>query len=181
MLGIIARMNPSTIAVRLAILVVLIAAAGCSVDSKKDVTTSSTNAPISIEPGVSVGKVRAGMTTQQVVGELGMPEFANEYYLLYRRYGFTVTLKDGVVYGVICGNHNDPQKRMPMAFAGRTREGIGMGSSRTDVIKVYGEAEVISTNPALKREELYYPRLRLLFYFQDGRVECIDVSLENTK
>ena len=68
-----------------------------------------------------------------------------------------------------------------MPFAGRTREGIGIGSSRTDVIKAYGEAEVISTNPILKREQLYYPRSRLLFEVQDSKVECIDVSLEKIK
>ena len=52
---------------------VLIAVTGCSADPKSDALSGSTNAAILIEPGVSVGKVRKGMTTQEVVEELGNP------------------------------------------------------------------------------------------------------------
>jgi hypothetical protein len=170
-------MKPAHVMLRVAVLIVVIAVTGCSADPKRDALSASTNAPILIEPGVSVGKVRKGMTTQQVVGELGNPEFSNEYYLVYRQLGFVVTLKGGVVYGVIGGDRYGPHKSMPMPFAGRTREGIGLGSSRTDVVKAYSEGNSVSTDPKLGREELYYEQLRLMFHLQDGKVKCIEVGL----
>jgi len=60
------------------------------------------------------------------------------------------------------------------------KEGIGIGSSRADVIKAYGEptnAKPIQPNFEVLRYEL----LGLRFQLQDGKVDLIGVVFKTTK
>ncbi|HEX3857027.1 MAG TPA: hypothetical protein VHY30_07010, partial [Verrucomicrobiae bacterium] len=110
-------------------------AGGCSKQSAHGSWSSSES--IVVEPGVAIGSVHSGMTIQQVMAELGQPDQTVvsaspeiNGALDYTNIGLSVIPGgDGVVRNV--------GVRPP--FAGHTKEGIGMGASRADIIKAYGE------------------------------------------
>ena len=143
--------------------------AGCSKRPTHSALTSS--ASIVIEPGVSIGPVHSGMTIQQVVAELGEPDQKKDSALEYLNLGFSVIAgKEGLVHIVLCV---DSGKGGPFtkSFAGRTKEGIGIGSSRADVISAYGEptaTESIDGRPGF--EVLRFKPLGLVFEIGDGKV-----------
>ena len=143
-------------------------AGGCSKPSQS----------VAIEPSHSVGPVHSGMTLRQVRAELGPPDRTNydggyAIYggqLQYTRLGLNVGPgKGGVVQSV----------DIYRPFSGRTKEGIGIGSSRADVIRAYGEPKVDNT-PARNFESLLYSN-RDLFFIQDGNVLMIVVKLQDAK
>ena len=150
-------------------------AGGCSKRSAHGAWTSS--ASIVIEPGVSIGPVRSGMTIQQVVAELGEPDRKKESALEYFNLGFSVIPgKEGVVHIVLCVDPTGKEGPFTKAFAGRTKEGIGMGSSRADVIRAYGEptaTETIDGKPGF--EVVRYRPLGLVFELREGKVDSIGV------
>lgn len=117
------------------------------------------------------------MTIQQVVAELGEPDRKKESALEYLNLGFSVIPgKEGVVHIALCVDPTGKEGPFTKAFAGRTKEGIGMGSSRADVIRAYGEptaAETIAGKPAF--EVVRYRPLGLVFELRDGKVDSIAV------
>jgi hypothetical protein len=135
-----------------------------------------------IEPGVAIGPVHSGMTIQQVVAELGEPDQKKESALEYLNLGFSVVPdkagKEGVVHIVLCVDRGGPFTR---AFAGQTTEGIGIGSSRADVIKAYGEptaTESIDGKPGF--EVLRYKPRGLMLELEAGKVYSIGVIFKRT-
>ena len=149
---------------------------GCSKWPASGTLTSS--ASIVIEPGVSIGPVHSGMTMQQVVATLGKPdETENGEVLKYMNLGFSVLpAKGGLVGFVLCGSSSGVAKPFTKSFAGHTKEGIGIGSSRADVISAYGEPTV--TEPMRGNsgaETLKYKPLGLDFHIKDGVVSLIAV------
>jgi hypothetical protein len=132
-----------------------------------------------IEPGVSIGPVRSGLTIQQVVAELGAPDRKKESALEYLNLGFSVIPdKEGVVHTVLCVDPTGNEGPFTKAFAGRTKEGIGMGSSRADVIRAYGEptaTQGIDGKPGF--EVVRYRPLGLVFELREGKVGKIGVIL----
>jgi RNA polymerase sigma factor (sigma-70 family) len=133
-----------------------------------------------IVPGVSVGKIRAGMAMAQIIDVLGTPDRTIGNTLTYERYGFHVNCysdsdgaKAGLVQFVMCVDPSGIDATSFKKFMGRTTEGISMGSSRADVIKAYGEP---TTATKLKEndEGLKYSRpLGLDFELSDGKVSKI--------
>jgi hypothetical protein len=94
---------------------------------------SKRNEPVVIEPGVAIGSVHSGMTIQQVIAGLGQPNQTIDSVLIYSHLGLQVAPGKGdVVHRVT----------IAQPFAGRTKEGIGIGSSRAEVIRAYGEPAV---------------------------------------
>ncbi|MGA9452385.1 MAG: hypothetical protein WBW41_13700 [Verrucomicrobiia bacterium] len=151
-------------------------AGACSKRSAHDAWSSSES--IVVEPGVAIGSVHLGMTVQQVITELGRPDLAVDSVspeingaLEYTNYGlYVIPGKGEVVHNISVGP----------PFAGRTKEGIGIGSSRADVIKAYGEptaAKPIQPN----FEVLRYEPLGLRFQLQDGKVDLFGVVFKTTK
>jgi hypothetical protein len=155
--------------------VVALLAGGCSKRLAHSAWTSS--ASIVIEPKVSIGPVRSGMTMEQVVAELGEPDRENGLTLEYLNLGFSVIPgKEGLVHIVLCVDPAGKEGPFTKAFAGRTKEGIGMGSSRADVIRAYGEPtarETIDGKPGF--EVVRYRPLGLVFDLREGRVDSIGV------
>jgi|SRR5208282_1527755 len=155
---------------------VALLASGCSKRSAHAVWSSSES--IVVEPGVAIGSVHSGMTIQQVVAELGQPDRTVDSAspeinraLEYTNYGLYVIPGEGEVVHIVS---------VGPPFAGRTKEGIGIGSSRADVIKAYGEptaAKPIQPNFEVLRYEL----LGLRFQLQDGKVDLIGVVFKTTK
>ena len=102
------------------------------------------------------------MTVQQVIAELGQPTRTNAAGLEFTNLGLFV----------------GPDQREVVLFPpfpGRTKKGIGMGSTRADVIQAYGEPTAV--NPATKPgfEILKYEMLGLRFQLYNGRVDWMTV------
>jgi hypothetical protein len=159
-------------------LAVLLVMAGCS--KRPPVSSWTSSDSIVIEPGVSIGPLRSGMTMQQAAAELGESD-QREEVLRYPNLGLTVLpAKGGLVGTVICVGSGGSGPDMK-SFAGRTKEGVGIGSSRADVIKAYGEPtaiEPVRGKPA--NEILRYKPLGLDFKIEDGKVYLIAVFFRNT-
>ena len=112
--------------------------AGCSDEQAS--TTTSTNSTLLIEPNLAVGPVRVGMTTAQVIGALGEPQRRTSNSLEYSRLGIAVMPgSDGIVSVVMCGDVTGINGPFVKIFNGRTKEGIGMRSTRAEVLKAYGQ------------------------------------------
>jgi RNA polymerase sigma factor (sigma-70 family) len=129
----------------------------------------STNDLVLIVPGQSVGRVKSGMTVDQVEAALGKPDSKTGGASEYRKLGFAViSSKDGLVRVVMCGDAtlNGP---LVKAFKGRTKEGIGMESTREDVIKAFG-APTSAKHLGAGQERLEYKPSGLTFTFEKGRV-----------
>jgi len=138
----------------------------------------SSSESIVVEPGVAIGSVHSGMTIQQVTAELGQPNQTLvsaspeiNGALDYTNIGLSVIPGSG---GVV----RSVGVRPP--FAGRTKEGIGMGASRADIIKAYGEpTAAIQIQP--DSEVLRYDPLGVRFQLQDGKIDLMVVTFKNTK
>jgi hypothetical protein len=148
---------------------------GCSDSS--DQATSVTNAPIVVEPNQSVGAIEAGMTVQQVIAKLGEPQRRTANALEYTHLGFAVMPgPDGVVQVVMCGDVTGINGPFTKVFTGRTKEGIGMNSTREQVLKAYGEpTEAKKMVGGL--ESLQYQGLGITFTLEGGRVHHMVVRL----
>lgn len=130
-----------------------------------------------IVPGASVGKVRKGMSIPEVIASLGEPDSRQGLILNYQRHGFSVVpSRDNVVRVVMCGDAGISDSPLVKAFKARTKEGIGMGSTRAEVLKAFGAPT--STKPwGAGQEQLTYQALGLKFTIEAGKVFHIVVQL----
>jgi hypothetical protein len=158
-------MNTRNINVTIPVFVMAAAllAGSCS-KGPADGATSSRESNV-IKPGVAIGPVHSGMTMQQVIAELGPPEQTNksDSALKYTSLGLYVGPGKNELVQVLGA--------FP-PFPGRTQEGIGIGSSRADIIQTYGEPTVATNlNPGL--EVLGFKSLGINFELRDDKVESI--------
>ena len=125
-----------------------------------------------IVPLESVGPLRRGMTTNEVVAILGQPEKMQGKLMVYdKTFGLAVAPagKMGVA-AVFCGDSSGDGPGVK-AFKCRTKEGIGMESTRAEIIKAFGQPTSAKTwNEELHQEELVYKPLGLTFTLQNGKV-----------
>ena len=160
-----------------AALAALLAAAGCSQSPEQTVSASAGTNTMLIEPNVAVGKVRAGMTTRQVVSALGEPARRTANALEYPALGLAVMPgPDELIKVVMCGDVTGLNGPFVAAFTGHTKEGIGMKSTRAEVVKAYGEPEK-SEKFRLGLESLTYPALGMTFTLEGGKVHHMIVRL----
>lgn len=132
-----------------------------------------------IVPGVSVGKVKAGMNEIEVAAALGAPEKMQGDVMIYDQHlGLSVVCnRQKIVGAVFCGD-SLPEYPGVKIFKGRTKEGIGMGSSRDDLIKAFGKPATDQPwSRGSKREQIIYPNLGLTFTLARGKVFHIMVDL----
>ena len=132
--------------------------------------------PPLIVPLKSVGPVRADMTTPQVIAILGEPDKRTGNFLHYVRYGFSVISHPGkeTIRAVFCGNNWGQENALTRAFKGRTSAGIGMGSTRSEVIAALGEPSEI--RPGNNNETLVYQQLDMTFTLARGKVVYLVVN-----
>jgi hypothetical protein len=110
----------------------------------------------SIEPGSGLGGVRLGMTTDELRTQLGTPNQTigpdrNGRSALSYPGGFSaVSDSNSLIVSVQAGKN----------FRGRTKEGIGIGSSKADVIHVFGIPDKTEPNSDTSAT-IYYTRLGL--------------------
>jgi hypothetical protein len=159
------------------ILALVVGAVGCGKDSEQDgAAQSGTNASILIEPNQSVGRIHSGMTQRQVIEELGEPERKGADALEYSRLGLAVVPgADGLVQAVMCGDVIGINGPFVKAFLGRTKEGIGMYSTREDIIKAYGQPTEHKKLPT-GLEWFQYQPLGITFTLEGGKVHHMVVQ-----
>lgn len=136
--------------------------------------------PVIIEPGTSVGKVRAGMTLAEVRSELGEPERTTHNAWEYTCLGFAVMPgADGRVQVVMCGDVMGIDGPLVKKFRGKTKEGIGLGSTRDELVKTYGEPSRDQKFLGA-RESMKYDALGITFSLEAGKVHHLIVRLGKT-
>src|SRR5579859_4632407 len=139
----------------------------CSDNSQSGI---GANPPIVIEPKVSVGQIRVGMDVKDVVTKLGEPDRRTANALEYTHLGFAVMPgSDGKVQVVMCGDVTGLNGPLVNAFTGRTKEGIGLGSTREDLVRTYGQP---SSSEKFRggTESLRYDALGITFTLEGGKV-----------
>jgi len=163
------------------LLAVGVAMVALSADSTSQTgKASEQQIPMLIVPGVGVGKVQKGMTTNEVELVLGKPDKWQGRIMVYdKKLGLSVGQTKTGAMVIFCG---DSMLRYPgvKTFKGRTKEGIGMESSRADVIKAFGQPT--TTKPwGAGQEQLEYKRLGLTFILESGKVINIEVDFRTAK
>ncbi len=175
-------MNPST-ARRLAsgaaasLALVLLVAACSDRSVQSDLVGGGTNAAMLIEPNIAIGPIRAGMTVQQVVAALGEPQRRTSNALEYNRLGLAVMPgPDGVVQVVMCGDVTGLSGPFVKAFTGRTKEQIGMLSTRAQLLQAYGEP---TADEKMRggSESMKYDLLGITFTLESGKVHHMIMRL----
>lgn len=129
-----------------------------------------------IEPRVAVGKLRAGMTVQQVVSELGDPARRTANAVEYPALGLAVMPGEGPIQVVMCGDVTGLNGPFVAAFKGRTKEGIGMKSTKSEIVKAYGEPDK-DEKMRLGLESMTYPALGITFTLENEQVHHMIVRL----
>lgn len=82
-----------------------------------------------IEPNAGVDKVQKGMNKEQVEAAMGKPEKQDGMWWIYSHRGMIVAFGgNGVMFNIKCVS----------PFAGVTKEGIGIGSTRAELLAAYG-------------------------------------------
>jgi len=159
-------------------LAIILHGGGCSQEpGSSELAHSQTDAPILIEPTASVGKVRAGMTVAQLKAELGPPQRTTPNSLQYPRLGFAVMPDaDGIIQVVMCGDVTGIGGPYAKAFSGRTKEGIGMFSTREQIVAAYGQPDT-SERFMGGVESMKYPALGITFTLERGKVYHMIIRL----
>ena len=131
---------------------------------------AGTHQDLLIQPGIGVGRIRFGMTAEQVKAVLGEPSLIIGTRALQYSAGFAVVLgEDGKVASLVFGGYGDGSASMVRACQDRTTEGIGMGSTEKDVLRAYGE-------PSRRTERepgatvMRYASLGAVFTLRDGQL-----------
>ena len=160
-----------------ALAVLVVCGAGCSNESERQVAAQGSNATMLIEPNNSVGPIRSGMTAQEVVRQFGEPDRRTANALEYTRLGLAVMPgPDGVVQVVMCGDVIGIDGPLVKAFKGRTKEGIGMNSTRQEVVAAYGEPND-SQKISGGLESLRYDGIGITFTLEGGKVHHMIIRL----
>lgn len=155
---------------------------GCA---KKDVPNDSEEAETTLEevdsdnqetvfasilPGIGVGKVRFGMSFTELKDVLGKPDFdVKGFAHAYSDLGIQVLIRDDIVISVICRQHfpNAPEFK---SCEYQTAEGIGIGSTESDILAAYNE-------PSRRRNgRLTYRELGLVFELVNDQVQMISTE-----
>ena len=163
---------------RVALVMALMAAAGggsgCShhqgAAAPKDVPGrgAQQNSSFLITPGQGVGPVSFGMTSIDVIDAIGQPLRITGSMYEYQQLGLAVGFDNSCrVFAVLCGGWCPGSDELTYVFSGRTQEGIGMHSSREEVLNAFGEPKQIQEiQPGF--EVLRYPGLDCAL--RDGEV-----------
>ena len=126
-----------------------------------------------VVPGRAVGPIQIGMSQEQVRAAVGPAERTSLGGWEYLSGGYAILFaKDRRTVDAIAGGDvGYPHGALVKAFVARTREGIGMGSARAEVVKALGEPEADRT--PLGAEVLSYQGLELVLV--DGAVVHLTV------
>ncbi len=129
-----------------------------------------------IIPGVGLGPIRFGMSRDKIESLIGKPDGyeSNNTSLLYYSRGFflTVSHRSGLK-NIHCVSQMLTMNQV-REFAGKTKEGIGLGSSLREVEKVFGKPDRDEGHDAMNKE-LVYTKVGLEIQFYGDKVINIDM------
>jgi hypothetical protein len=117
------------------------------------------------------------MTIEGVLAKLGQPQRRTANSLEYTSLGFAVMPDvNGIVQVVMCGDVTGINGPLVKRFTGRTKEGIGLSSSREDLTRAYGEP---TSDEKLRggAESVRYDLLGITFTLEGGKVYHMIVRL----
>ncbi|MEI8195345.1 MAG: hypothetical protein WCI73_05500 [Phycisphaerae bacterium] len=141
-----------------------------------------------VRPGQSVGEIKLGMTLAQVQQVVGVPRVKKQlpdgYTYAYPSAGLSIFAGPADkpllarVMRITCGSGLAENSVWLRNFWGKTHEGVGIGTSREEVLKTYGPPEA---GPALQNyhprtdegELLYHARGIIFFFEQDKLVRMV--------
>ena len=139
---------------------------------KVDTSISNQETPVaSVQPGIGVGKVSFGMSFAELKNVLGEPDFdVRGAAYVYSDLGIQILIRDDKVISVIClQEYPDHPEFKPCEY--KTAEGIGIGSSESDILAAYNE-------PSSRRTgRLTYEKLGLAFGIENDQVQMISIEL----
>ncbi len=134
-------------------------------------TTDSPESTVShIQPGIGVGRVRFGMSFSELKDVLGTPDFdVRGTVHVYSDLGIQILLRDDKVISVYClQNYPDVPEFKPCEY--QTAEGIGIGSTESDVLAAYNEPSKRSDG------RLTYYELGLVLDLANDQVQMISIE-----
>lgn len=130
--------------------------------------------PLPVTPGVGLGPVKFGMTKAEVIKHLGQPEKeeGRGTSLGYPSQGFAIGVHPrlGVyMFAFFTRGTTRPFTRPRVNdFAGKTPEGIGMGSSEAQIVAAYGKPDTREVKG--RQTDLSYNRFRLHYILLSDRL-----------
>ena len=136
-----------------------------------------------VEPLVGIGDVKFGDSKDVIIAAFGEPDKIQAQgkelnYVASRGLGFTVDPDTGLQRIKLWSE--DGPTPVPFAvstFAGKTKDGIGMGATREQIVAAYGEPERTSTadSPSLKDviENLHYDKLKMKCTLAHGKLAAM--------
>jgi hypothetical protein len=130
-----------------------------------------------VEPLVGIDKVRFGMTVEEMKQILGEPKQSRGPLHEYRDAGFAIFAIGDAVRVIACGNRVRADSPLVENCKCRTDKGIGMDSSREDIIEAYGEPSSTETfsNGAIM---LSYEPLKSEFLLMQDNVIYMSFAVE---
>lgn len=136
-----------------------------------------------IEPLVGIGPVRFGMTNDQIIEHFGQPDRTFEgkviklNYVPSRGLSFVIDSELGL-QEIGCWSEGMLPSRIT-TFAGKTKEGIGIGATQEEIVAAYGQPDKTSTDSRGIIQNLHYDKLRAKFSLKEGKL--MSMTLEASK
>jgi len=161
------------------LMVSLLALVSCA----KKVDEDESRDEIIIEPLVGIGPVQFGMSKDEVIEHFGWPDktYSGEKtklnYVPSRGLRFTVHAELGL-QEISCWSEGMLPSGVT-TFAGRTKEGIGIGATQEEIVAVYGQPDKTGTDSKEITQNLHYDKLRAKFSLREGKL--ISMILEASK
>jgi len=123
-----------------------------------------------IEPLVGIGPVKFGMSKEEVIKHFSQPDkvLADGTKLNYvssRGLSFTVDSELGL-QEIGCWSEGMLPSRVT-TFAGKTKEGIGIGASEEEIVAAYGQPDRTSTGSGSVIKNLHYDKLSAKFSLKE--------------
>jgi hypothetical protein len=162
---------------RWTLLLVFVGALG--VVEASDTPTPPRSSGWAVMPGSSIGPVRLGMTKPEVVAVLGepdrIPDGSEDAWWSYDRDGLAVVFAldippEPFVVDLQGGSIAHPVEREK--FRARTPNGVGIGSSRDEVVAAFGKADPHE----IEDGDLIFSNAGILFRVEDDRVVWMQVD-----
>ena len=151
----------------------LVALASCAKKADKDESVDK----LIIEPLIGIGPVRFGMSKDEVVKHFGWPDKTSAgeetklSYVASRGLSFAVDAELGL-QEISCWSEGMLPSGVT-TFAGRTKEGIGIGATREEIIAAYGQPDRTSTDSKGVIQNLHYDKLRARFSLLEGKLRSM--------
>ena len=152
------------------LMVPLVVLAGCG----KKTTEDKLPDKLIIEPLVGIGPVSFGMSKDEVMEHFGQPDRVFEgkvtklNYVPSRGLSFAVDTELGM-NEIGCWSDGMLPSRIT-TFAGRTKEGIGIGATQEEIVDAYGKPDRTTTGSRALVENLHYDKLQAKFTLKEGRL-----------